>query len=215
VRIQNPQLKELFRTPKRKTYTAIAITIILVGFLSFFSIRPTFVKIADLNKEIKDKENFKEKVDEKLRTVNSLIAQKQSVSEELLYFEQAFPEDHSSGYIVANIAAIAKSYNLDLMGIEFNEIKGEDYKTSYIDQEKIDIETITTVEVNLSVEGNLTDIEKYVGRLEEFPRILDVQSISISSMSLNEYREDIVDFRPIQGRIVLMFYLWNSDGASK
>jgi len=215
VRIQNPQLKVLLKTPRRRTYTAVAITILLVGFLVFFSLRPTFVKIADLNKEIKDKEVFREKVDEKFRTINSLIAQKQSIAEELQYFEQSFPTDHRSGYVVANIAAMAESFNLDLMNVEFSEQKGEKYKLNYVDVEEIDLDIIKVVEVNTTVEGNLTDIEKYIERLEEFPRTLDVRTINLSSINLTEFRESLEEYRPIRASIVMMFYLWNPEGPDE
>ena len=125
---QSLQLKELFKTPQRKTYTMVGITALTVGLFIFLTIRPTFIKIADLNKEIKDKEIFLNKIEKKLENVNYLISKKESSTEELDIFLRDFPEEVKGGFIVANIAAIADKHEIVVQRIEFSEEVDEDYE---------------------------------------------------------------------------------------
>jgi len=46
MRIDNPQLRSLLKTPERKTYTIAGITAITIGIFIFFSLKPTLEKIA-------------------------------------------------------------------------------------------------------------------------------------------------------------------------
>jgi Tfp pilus assembly protein PilO len=113
MRIQNPQLRELFKTPQRKTYTTLVLTLVTVGVLIFFTIRPTFIKIADLRKELKDKKTFLERIDKKQRNLNYLIDEKASFTNELDIFSKNLPEEIKGGFIVANLSEIANLQNVD------------------------------------------------------------------------------------------------------
>ncbi|MDD3648192.1 MAG: hypothetical protein PHS44_06895 [Candidatus Dojkabacteria bacterium] len=174
MQISNPSLTELFKTPRRKTYTLAGFTAITVGLFAFFALRPTFVKIADLNAEIKDKKEFLVKIDDKLTTVNDLIQQKQSVSQELVYFDKALPEDKKAGFLVANLAEIAEKYDILLVSVESKAVESDKQVSMSIDIPP----GILLESVNVSLEGEIDSIEKYLEHLELFPRILDVVSIS-------------------------------------
>lgn len=209
MKIQNPQLRELFKTPKRKTYTLVGITAVTVGVFVFFTIRPTFIKIADLNKEIKDKQEFLSKVETKLETLNYLISQKQSVSQELGYFEEDLPTEEKGGFIIANLAAIAEKQNLDLVGVEFDDNLSENVQ--------LDIENFSDlgiVEVGLCLEGDFKNLEKYVGYLENFPRIFDVRSINYEKLDLSKFKDDLDNYKPIECNISMYVFYWNEEGEA-
>lgn len=210
MKIQNPKLRELFKTPKRKTYTLAGITAITVGIFVFFTIRPTFVKIADLNKEIKDKQEFLSTVENKLETLNYLISQKQSVSQELSYFEEDLPTEEKGGFIIANLAAIAEKQDLDLIGVEFDEELSENVQ--------LDVEnsgSLRIVEVDLRLEGDFTNLEKYVGYLENFPRIFDIRSINYEKLDLSEFQDDLESYKPIECNISIYVFHWDEDGEAE
>ena len=207
LKIQNPQLRDLFKTPKRKTYTLAGVTALTVGIFIFLSLRPTFIKIAHLNREIKDKQEFLNQLDDKLEDINYLISQKSSVAQELNYFHEDFPTEEKSGFLVANFAAIADKFSIDLISVEFEEVDSEDLQ---FDMENI--ESIGVVQGNVRLEGNLADIESYVDHLESFPRILDVQSIVYSQNVLSEFEGDLEDFMPIQCSISINIFHWTEVG---
>lgn len=200
----NPQLKELFKTPKRKTYSLVGGTTMVVGILILFSLRPTFVKIADLNREIKDKQEFLDKLDKKLETINYLISQKQTVASELAYFEEDFPSEPKDGFLVANLAAIADKFNLDLMSVEFSE----EEKVEEIMPELENTENIRVNSLDVRLEGSISDIQSYADYLETFPRIFDIQSISYSKAELSKYEGDLSAFKPILCNIKVNVFYW-------
>ena len=202
MKLQSPQLAELFKTSKRKTYKTAGITAVLVGVFVFFGLRPAFKQIANLNKEIADKQEFLAKIDSKLETVNYLITQERSVENELTYFEEDFPTEEKSGFLVANLAAIAAEYNVDLTSVEFNE------EIEELDLEVDDLESISAVGVNIILEGELFNLEQYIPYLETFSRIFDIRSISYSATDITRFRGELSDFSPIQCNVSMYVYYW-------
>ncbi len=198
---QNPLLEELFKTPQRKTYTLLGVTILVVAFFLIFAIRPTFKKIAELNNELREKRVFHEKVRSKLKTLNELIAKKQSVANELKYFEEDLPTDLNSGFIVANLAEIASKKDLQLSSVAFMESKSSE-------EQKSVIPNIESAYVSIGIEGDIVQIEEYVKYLEEFPRIFDITSISYTKNDISMYGEDIQNFRPYKCNITLRVFIW-------
>jgi len=203
---QSLQLKELFKTPQRKTYTMVGITALTVGLFIFLTIRPTFIKIADLNKEIKDKEIFLNKIEKKLENVNYLISKKESSTEELDIFLRDFPEEVKGGFIVANIAAIADKHEIVVQRIEFSEEVDEDYEIGVTLEENMKV-----VEVNSTFLGDLDDLESCMESIESFPRIFDIKSVNYSKVDLRDYEDNIEDYKPIQCRITFYTYYWTEE----
>lgn len=206
MKVQNRQLKELFKTPQRKTYTMVGVTAVTVGLFVFLTIRPTFIKIADLNKEIQDKETFLSKIEKKLETLNYLISQKETSSTELEVFLKDFPEEEKGGFIVANLAQIAEQYDNILKSITFNDELDSDYEIGIEYEENIKI-----VQVDIVILGDLDDIEKFVEYIETFPRIFDIKSVRYSREDLNDYEDNIEDYKSIQCSMSLYTYYW-TDG---
>lgn len=206
MKIQNPRLNELFKTPKRKTYTLVGISTLLVGAFILLSLRPTFIKINDIRREIKDKEIFLERLDSKLEKMNYLINQRQSVIEELAYFEEDFPIDIKGGFIVANLAAIASEVDVDLMSVEFEEV----------DDEEISFDTeggeyVIPLVIKLSIEGNRQNIEDYTEYLEAFPRIFDIKSLSYSQADFSRFEGELEDYKPFRCGIEIYAYYWGGE----
>ena len=193
MKVQNPQLRALFKTPQRKSYTLIAFTAITVGVFVVFSLRPTFRKVSSLRKEIKDKEEFLEKMNKKLSTLNILIDEKESLSREAAYFDKFFPTEQKEGFLVANLAEIADENNLILKSI------------SFIDEGDI-IETKNTTEevniyvhgVSMTLEGEKTDVERFTKYLESFPMIFDLYTHNYATEDIENFDGDIKDFRQFE-----------------
>lgn len=202
MRLQNPRLSELFKTPQRKTYTLTAITAFMVGVFLLFAIRPTFLKIAELNSEIKQKEELLAKIEKKLEILNYLIREKQSVDTELEAFDKSFPVEEKTGFIVANLARVAEKYNIDLMSVEFEK------PTQEILLDVENVESVNVLVVRVSIEGSLNDVQGYISYFEFFPRIFDIQTISYSKQDITKYSEQLDQYREIVCAIDLYIYNW-------
>jgi Tfp pilus assembly protein PilO len=205
MRIQNPRLSELFKTPQRKTYTMTVITAVTVGVFLLFAIRPTFLRIAQLNREIDEKETFLSQIEQKMEILNSLIRDKQSVSVELETFELSLPLEEKTGFMVANLAEIAKKYNVDLMSIEFERPEGD------LQLVVENAEWINSTQVKVNVEGGPSSIQGFVEYLETFPRIIDVDTISYSRMDITDYSQNLDEYREMSCSINFYMYNWLSE----
>ncbi len=181
----------------------VGITAVTVGLFIFLTIRPTFIKIADLNKEIQDKETFLSKIEKKLETLNYLISQKETSSDELEIFLKDFPVEEKGGFIVANVAAIADQYGNVLKSIEFSDDIDDDYEIGITYEENIEV-----VQVDITLLGDLDDIESFIGYVERFPRIFDIQSVRYSKEDIGDYDDNIEDYKPILCNITIYTYYW-------
>lgn len=203
---QNPRLQEVFKTPKRKTYTTAVITALIVGLFIFFTIRPTFQKIANLNKEIKEKEEFRAKINSKLNRVQSLLNKQREVSEGLIYFQEDFSKKEKSGFVVANLAAIADKFEVDLMNINFGDPVDED--------EMVELDSsddVVGISVSVNLEGDTKSIEEFIQYLEGFPKIIDVRNVSYSKNDLSTFDEDLEEFKSIRSSVNMYIYYWKGN----
>lgn len=205
MKVQNPQLRALFKTPQRKSYTLIAFTAITVGIFVVFSLRPTFKKVSSLRKEIKDKEEFLEKMNDKLSTLNSLIDEKESVSKEVAYFNKVFPTEQKEGFMVANLAEIAEENNLILKSVMFMD-EGDIVET----KNTKNVSNIYNLGVSMSLEGETTDIERFTDYLESFPMIFDLYRNSYATEDIENFEGDIEDFAAIRSNISFNTHYWQS-----
>lgn len=204
MKLQNPQLRGLFKTPQRKTYTLGGVTIIVVALFILFTIRPTFVKIGELNKEIAENREFLEDLEIKYDTLTTLIQKKQEASGDIAYFETAFPEAKRSGFMVANLAAIAEQNGLVLSYVEFKDVDQEE--ETFFEIENID--RVIVSKVNLSLKGDLNDIENFVRHMEKFPRIYDIISVSYEKEDISESRYSTETYYPLECFISSYIFEW-------
>lgn len=203
MRLQNPQLSELFKTPQRKTYTLSAITAITIGVFLLLALRPTFLKITELNKEIEDKRDFLIEVDDKVQTLNYLISERQSVSSNLSLLDAGLPSNEKAGFLIANFAAIAEQYDLNLSSVEFSDDVEIDSLADFGD-----VENISVVEVQITIKGTQVDIQRFINHLENFPRVINVISANYSKEKLSESEDDIDTFYPYSGTLMVHLYRW-------
>jgi len=202
MRIDNPQLRSLLKTPERKTYTIAGITAITIGIFIFFSLKPTLEKIAELRGEINEKRNFLESVQSKLVTVNNLITQKQEISQELPFFNSVFPDEKKSGFITANLAEMASRDKVILISVEFDSKT----KPERIFLDEVGIVNTTVERVNISIEGEMSDIENYIKDLESFPMIMNIESFSFSKNDLGKYKGDLDLFKTYNCSLTIDYY---------
>lgn len=178
MQIQNPQLKELFKTPQRKTYSLITITFILVGFFVIFVIRPTFLKIAQIKNEIKEKTEFKKKVEDKLSTLNYLIVKANENYDLINTFNLAYPKDFEPGFVIANISKISENFDMSLISYDFSEKKDQTGTETGV------------VEIKVSLEGTLANFEQLIDYIEKFPRIMSIKNISYTNKKSGNEQKD-------------------------
>lgn len=165
---------EAFKTPQRKSYTIVGLTIITVAFFIVFAIKPTISKIASIQTNTKALENLEIKIDDKLKTLDHLIAQKDSNKENLVLLDRYFPEDRDTALLVANFEKISERYSLLLTSVNFDVATERVIATQYPN-----LTNVGVLETKISVEGDLTSIQNFVKHLEEYPRVMYIDGFAI------------------------------------
>lgn len=168
-------LREIFKTPRQKSYTIIGLTLVTISFFVFFAIRPTLAKIAKVQDEIRQLEVLNTQVDAKLAKLVELINLKDQNVNKIDIFQKYFPTDKETSLLVANYEEIAKEYELLLTRVSFSEYQDAEYKgvENYTGDYKI-------IKTEITTEGQLKDIQKYLNHLEDYPRIMKIDRLNIS-----------------------------------
>lgn len=201
---RNSPFKDLFNTPQQKTYTLLVSTVLLVAVFFFFAIRPAYNKIAEINQQLTQKEALLKQINTKISSLQKLKDAKKEKEKDLHYFEDAFPNEAQSGYLVANFAGIADNNNLILLTVEFEDDIVDTEGTIYPD---VDTSSVTLFQGRLTVSGRIEDIENYISDLEIFPRVVNIKSISYNKNSTATLSDGTVVSQPYTAQITaLMFY---------
>lgn len=168
-------LRDIFKTPRQKSYTIIGLTLVTVTFFFFFAIRPTLAKIGKIQDEIKQLQATEAQVDAKLAKLVELINLRDQNRAEIDAFEKYFPAEKETSLLVANYEEIAKKYDLLLTRVAFSDYQDQEYES--INGYEGNYKAIKT---EITVEGEIKDIQKYLIHLEDYPRIMKVSRLSIS-----------------------------------
>ena len=204
MKLVNPKLKNLMLTTERKSYSIMAITAVLVGLFIFFSIRPTFVKIAQIRREITDNEEFLREANAKLNTLTGLIEDSRQVKSEIEFMDKVFTETDKDGFLVANFDSIATQSGVILDSVEFVDeetLTGQETETLP--------ESTKKRVIRLSISGDNNTIKSFVDYLEGFPLILDIKSVSYSQRDENQ-AEDNAEYLayPLVASVEANYYYW-------
>ena len=175
--------KDLFETPQQKTYSLLIATLVVILVFFFFAIRPAYVKIAELNREISDERLLLAQINTKINTLETLSSELARLRQDLPLFYDSFPDKAENGFVVGNLSALADANGLKLSSIEFSDI----LDTTQLELiNTVDLTNVKMVQVRINIDGNIQQIIAYVSSLERFPRIINIQSISYNHNQATE-----------------------------
>lgn len=201
-------LKDLLKTPEQKAYGLVAATALTVVFFAFFAIRPAYLKILELNRDIRGKEYILAEMQEKQSNLVYLRDQKTNIEDQLENFETALPLEQESGFLIANFAALAENNNIVLSSVQFRNELDRSVDEQY--QSYLHYGSISFLQVQLEVSGDIDDIFGYLQELEEFPRPIDVKSFDYTRNTVIDTisnSEEDATFYPYSGSFrVVVFY---------
>jgi hypothetical protein len=172
-----------------KIYLEILLSLGTISIFTAFALRPTVITIAELYKEIKNKENIVIKLDEKIKNL--------ALAEELFKQEESkinltktsvpgipIPESY-----VKQIEGLAIQNGLSLLGVSVGEVTlvGESKNSGATDTELASLpEGASGVTFSISVSGSYQQLSSFIGGLEKLRRPLKIDSLVISSSETEE-----------------------------
>ena len=145
--------------------TWLTVTFFVISFFAFFAIKPTFIIITGLTREIKDKRELDDKFQKKITTL--VAAQEEySLNENRFYLlDQALPETSEFPSFIMNTEKEAASCNVKIQSFTINKILLTGAKESSFD-------------FDLTATGSYQDLRIFLGKFEQLRRVVSLESIS-------------------------------------
>ena len=172
--------KDIFKTAQRKTYTTLGVTILLVVMLSLVAIRPTIIKIGEIQADIKAKEKLKTELEGKLKILIDLDQKYRDYEQIIPLLDQSIPAKSDTASLTANFSELVKSYNMTLNSIQFAESINSGSANQGIGNISIP-ETVELIKITLSIDGTYEGLKSITKALESYPRPMHISKFSIST----------------------------------
>lgn len=176
IKLQNLKLQALFKDAQSKTYTLLGVSILLVVLLFLAAIRPTVLKIGEIQNQIKDVRNTKNDLDSKLKVLTKLDQQYRDYELIIPVFQDSIPSKVDTAALTANVSEMARINNLTLQSIQYstNTLSSGSSILTPPDFES------TKIGLSLKV-NNYTDLASFIKQVEKYPRPMHIDKISITA----------------------------------
>lgn len=172
----NVTLKQFYDKPVAKVSLELFFSIAAVIFFALFAIRPTLVTMSDLLKEIQDKENLNQQLNQKIAALSTVQTEYQSIEPDLPVLDDAIPPTPRFEEALLTIEKIASDNNLIIIGIESKEVPKEVGEEVPFAQKVRQSKAIT-----ISVVGDYPSIRQFVEGLRSIRRQMIINGVTFSS----------------------------------
>lgn len=168
-------LQKLTQRKDVGSFTELTFTFLVISFFLLFAIRPTFIIIAGLVKEINEKEALTEKLQSKIISLRA--AQEEfSINMDRLYLvDQALPDKPDFPLLILAFEKEAALSNSQILVFSITKIgiKGESDPTK-------NQASIPYFEFNSTLTGEYRDLREFLTRVENLRRAINLETVSFS-----------------------------------
>ncbi len=181
---------EALNTPKGKTFTTALITILIVALLIFFAISPA---LSSITAQLEKNKQLSERIatmDQKIQDLNALSAKEVQLESQLEVFESYFGEDKHQDAIFDELKDITADAGMSFISVSFSDSDPNainKYKEADLNNK------LQAQDVKLVVTGRLDSLTNLIEKIEGSTRILDVETMSVSKLEVNNDEEVQVD----------------------
>lgn len=166
-------VKRMLSTPRKKAYTFLGVTLIVVLVFTFGAIRPTVSTISRLYGEIKERQELGDKLQNKINTLSTLQKEYQEKEEDLEFLDVFFPENSDYSLLMASLEKISGQYGFEMSGLGITVMEKEVDKSGVTDMESVEVVIVAT--------GSRSSIVPFVEHLENLPVVPDIESVSATA----------------------------------
>ncbi len=171
--ISRQNISQLFDTSQKKTFGLLALTAFITLLFFLLAIRPTLLKISEVQNEIIVNSAYQNKLQTKINTLRTLSDKLNNSQQDLDFFTKALSKDNIEQEVIANISEIVKNNNYDLLSVTTQT----DKVTNTTNQVKVLGNKRFIIQFK-STNGNL---QKLMEDIENYPRLLSIQKLTITN----------------------------------
>jgi len=148
-----------------RSLTGLTVTLFVISFFILFAIKPTFIIVAGLTREIKSEQEIDDKLQKKITTLTT-AQEEYSLNENRFYLlDQALPETSEFPAFIVNAEKEAAECNVQIQSFTISKIILIGSKENSFD-------------FGLTATGSYQDLKNFLGKFEQLRRIVGLESIS-------------------------------------
>jgi len=155
---------------KKRGYIFAGVTVVVSILLIIFAIRPTILKITQINTSIKEKNRLSTALDAKISTLSALDKQFGDIGVDLKDLKLIYPSDGNFSLLLANVTPILSRNGFFLNGINFD--KYSDKNVSFTPK------VLVPWTVKISTKGKTSNVINLLKDLEALPMFPVIESFS-------------------------------------
>jgi len=166
-----------------KTFAIFTITILLVIFFIVFAIRPTVLKIVQIQAEYSANEEFLEKLKTKNDNLDTLADQfnDEVIRPKLDLFSKIVPTKIDTEEIILNLSTLATNDGLKVVSVNTN------YDLNLSDSELNLSTKIKKYKISFNLNGSAEGFNKYIEKVTNYPRAMTVSNIGMTKSTEGNY----------------------------
>lgn len=153
-----------------KTYTFASFTLIVVMVLLIGAIRPTMIKISEIQKEVEAKQVTNKKLDDKIEALSTLSNEYADNKDMFTKLPLVFPSQGNFSLLLSNIDEIAREQGFNLNNINFGQS----------DKVKLTYNALKPWNVRFSISGSRANLIPFLSKMESLPMFPTITKVSYS-----------------------------------
>lgn len=201
------QLREFVATSKGKSYTVTIITLLLIMVLLFFAVVPAFNSILVQVRQNEERLEALASIDQKRENLRLLLNKHNENLAVAVGLQDSLPNELNQEGVVEELVQFTETSNAKLRSVRFVNLEGRSRLTQLILEDPLlSLELIDGVVVNLSIEGEKSQLRTFITEMESSRRIFSVKSLNISRV---EQQGDYIGRGPFVLNMQAETYFWN------
>jgi Tfp pilus assembly protein PilO len=160
-----------FGAKKTRVYTGLILSILAIAFFSLFALRPTFLTIAGLLAEIKDKEEINQRLSQKITALSQAqTVFTQTIASRAYLLDEALPKEDRLDKLLASLEMAGSQSQINFSGLDFEKIKiGNQNKG------------LAEIGLAAAVSGSYQAVKDFFVNLTGGRRLINIKSFSLIS----------------------------------
>lgn len=172
-----------------ESFAWLPLSLITVTFFALVAIRPTLTTIAQLTREIKDKREASQKLQQK---INATVAAQKVYAKNvdlLPLLDETLPEKNEFPRLAFFLEELVSSSGVELKSLNFEKITTKQKSTTTYDQP-----LANSLRISLGVAGDFLKLKDFLNGLESSRRVIKMELVSFSQVKKGEIQELSLQF---------------------
>ncbi len=169
-------LVPLLQQPVSRAYTTIIFSFLAISLFGWYAIRPTMQTIFELKREIADKTDLNQKMEEKISALIEAQAVYQDIETKIPVVTDALPTTPDAIRALGQIQSLARESNVQLTSISVPTVPLVAVSTA--SGQKAGPTKVSDVAFTLAVTGMYPDIKNFLEGIVDLRRVTQIESMT-------------------------------------